>query len=330
MTGPNIKSPMRGTQLLVEHMSDVFRRPSLIAIEIAWRWLFGIPFLLVCWKQAQQMLAAFPLESSGVSSINTQNPWIGAVELVRVVSYYQPHMLAVMHWLLPGAALAWVVLSGMGRNLLLRRMEADRSPCPPFRPISMIALQAAWLFLLALTLWGWFRSMQWAAATHISASGEPDLVGYAIWAILLLLGFFTAFALVSWMASIAPLLALLERRSVFSALGESFRLGKPFTGKLAEINLVMGIVKLALLVLAMVFTAAPVPFSQELGPGALQTALVASSVFYFVADDFFQVVRLRAFVEFWSVYRGPHSDSRVTIPRSRCTEAAATAREQQS
>jgi hypothetical protein len=305
MTGPNIKAPVRGTQLLVEHMSGVFRRPSLIAIEIAWRWLFGIPFLLVCWKQAQQMLAAFPLESSGFISLDTQNPWIAAAQIANVASYYEPHLLAVLRWLLPAAALAWVLLSGVGRNLLLRRMEADRSPCPPFRPIAMIVLQAAWLILLAFTIWGWFRSMQWAAATHISASGEPDLVGYAIWAILLLLGFFTAFALVSWTASIAPLLALLERRSVFSALGESFRLGKPFTSKLAEINLVMGIVKLALLVLAMVFTAAPVPFSQELGPGALQTALVASSVFYFVANDFFQVVRLKAFVEFWSVYRGP-------------------------
>lgn len=305
MTGPNIKAPVRGTQLLVEHMSNVFRRPSLIAIEIAWRWLFGVPFLLVCWKQAQQMLAAFPLESSGFNSLDTQNPWIAAAQIANVASYYEPHLLAVLRWLLPAAALAWVVLSGVGRNLLLRRMEANRSPCLPFRPIATIVLQAAWLILLALTLWGWFRSMQWAAATHISASGEPDLVGYAIWAILLSLGFFTAFALVSWTASIAPLLALLERRSVFSALGESLRLGKPFTSKLAEINLVMGIVKLALLVLAMVFSAAPLPFSDELGSSAMHVVMAASAALYLIANDFFQVVRLRAFVEFWSVYRGP-------------------------
>ncbi len=37
-----------------------------------------------------------------------------------------------------------------------------------------------------------------------------------------------------------------------SALATSFRLGRPFTAKLVEINLVMGIVKLALIVLAMV------------------------------------------------------------------------------
>jgi hypothetical protein len=301
MAGPHAHPPVRGTQLLVEHMSDVFRRPSLIAIEVAWRWLFGIPFLLVCWKQARQILVAFPLQSSGWNSLDAQNPWVAAVQLAGVSSYYQPHVLAVLRWLLPAAALAWIVLSALGRNLLLQRMEGHL----PFRPMAMIVLQAAWLALLALTLWGWLRSMQWAAATHIAASGEPDLVGYFIWAIFLSLGFFTAFALVSWALSIAPLLVLLEGRSTHSALGQSLRLGRHFTSKLVEINLVLGIVKLALLVLAMVFSAAPLPISDELGPGAIHFAVTASTVFYLVANDFFQVVRIKAFVEFWRVYRGP-------------------------
>ncbi len=195
-------------------MSDVLRRPSLIAIEIAWRWLFGIPFLFVCWKQTQRILMAFPPESSVWSSIDAQNPWVAAVQLADVASYYEAPVLAVLRWLLPAAALAWVVVSGVGRNLLLWRMEANRSPRPAFRPIAIIALQAAWLALFAVTLWGWLRCMQWAAATHITVSSEPDLVSYAIWAIFLSLSFFTAFALASWPLSIAPLLALLEGRSV--------------------------------------------------------------------------------------------------------------------
>jgi hypothetical protein len=304
MADRHANPPVRGTQLLVEHMSDVFRRPSLIAIEIAWRWLFGIPFLLVCWKQAQLILTAFPPESSGLSSIDAQNPWVAAVQLSNVASYYEPHVLAVLRWLLPVAALAWVVLSGVGRNLLLRRMEADRTPHMLFRPVAMIVLQAPWLVLLALTLGGWLGCIQWAAATHITVSGEPDLVGYAIWAIFLSLGFFTAFALASWALSIAPLLALLEGRSVLSALGQSFRLGKPFASKLAEINLVLGIVKLALLVVAMVFSAAPLPFGDVLGASAMHFVWAASAIFFLVANDFFQVVRLKAFVEFWKVFRG--------------------------
>ena len=296
--GIQTNPPVRGTQLLVVHMGEVFRRPSLIAIEIAWRWLFGIPFLLVCWRQAQQILAVFPLETSGFTSIDTLNPWVAAVQISNVAAYYKPHLLAVLRWLLPAAALAWVVISGLGRNLLLRRIERRL----PFRPIAMIVLEAARLAQLAFMLLGWFGSMEWAAATHIAVGGEPDLVGYFVWAIFLSLGFFTVFALVSWPLSIAPLLALLERRSVLSALGHSLRLGRPLTGKLVEINLVLGIVKLALIVVAMVLSAAPLPFSDELGEGPMHFVWAVSVVFFLVANDFFQVVRLKAFIEFWRVF----------------------------
>ena len=295
--------PVRGTQLLVEHMGGVFRRPSLIAIEVAWRWIFGIPFLLVCWQQAQQILAAYPVDSSALASLDTQNPWVAAAQISSGISFYAPHVLAVLRWLLPAAATIWIVVSGVGRGLLLERMDADMR----FRHFTMMVTQGAWLGLFALGVWGWLRSMQWVAATHINIAGEPDLVGYFIWTIFLSLGFFTAFALSSWPLSIAPLLVQRENRSVASALRESLRLGKPFTSKLVEINLVLGIVKLALIVVAMVFSAAPLPFSDELGQDAMHVVAAASVVFYFVANDFFQVVRLKAFLAFWEVFRGPVS-----------------------
>ena len=294
-------APVRGTQLLVEHMGDVFRRPSLVALEIAWRWLFGIPFLFICWQQIQQILAAYPLESSGAGSIDKQNPWVAAVQLSNVAAFYAPHIDAVLRWLLPAAALIWIIVSGVGRNLLFMRME----PRVAFRPFAMILLQGAWLALLGLALWGWLGSMRWVATAHIAGAGEPDLIGYFVWAIFLSLGFFTAFAMTSWALTIVPILLLIERRgSALSSLGQALRLGKPFTSKLAEINLVLGIVKLALLVVAMVFSAAPLPFSDELGSGAMHFVVAASGLFFLVADDFFQVVRLKAFVEFWRIFRG--------------------------
>jgi hypothetical protein len=291
--------PVRGTQLLVEHMGDVFRRPTLVAIEVAWRWLFGIPFLLVCWRQAQQILAAYPVDSSAFASLDTQNPWVAAAQISSGISFYEQPVLAVLLWLLPAAAMVWIVVSGLGRGLLLKRIDARMC----FRPFTMMGSQGAWLGLFALAVWGWLRSMQWIAATHINVSGEPDLVGYFIWAIFLSLGFFTAFALASWPLLVAPLLVQRENRSIVSALRESLSLGKPFTGKLVEINLVLGIVKLALIVVAMVFSAAPLPFSDELGSDALHLISAASVAFYLLANDFFQVVRLKAFLAFRETFR---------------------------
>jgi hypothetical protein len=300
-TGTKLRSSerVRGTQSLVAQMGWVFAHPSTTLLEIAWRWAFGIPFLYVCWRQWMQILHTHPLAASGLTSIDKQNPWIAVVQLTGVWNFYEPPVKALFLWLVPAAATAWVIVSGVGRAFVLRRIE----PGLRFRPFAMMVLQAAWLLLLGATFWAWFSCLGRVAASHISARGEPELIGYAIWAIVLSLGFFTVWALLSWVLSVAPLLLLLENRTVLSALTQSPRPGREFAGKLTEINLVMGIVKLALIVLAMVFSAAPLPFSDELGPEAMRVVWMGATLFYLVANDYFQVVRLKGFIEFWRLFR---------------------------
>jgi hypothetical protein len=285
-------------------MGWVFARPSLTALEVAWRWLFGLPFLAVCWIEANKILIALPPESAGLSTIDPQNPWVATVQLSNAWALYEPSVTAVLRWLLPVAALAWVVISGLGRSLVLKRIE----PTVRFRPLAMIALQSAWLAIFAVTWWAWFRSMQWVAATHITPNAEPDLIGYSMWSIFLSLAFFTAWALASWPLSVAPLLMLCEERPALSSLHQSLKLGRAMTSKLVEINMVMGIVNLALIVLAMVLSAAPLPFSDQLGPEALHLVWAVALVFYLIASDYFQVVRLKGFQEFQKMFRGPHAD----------------------
>lgn len=300
---PQPAPPLRGTQELVDQMGWVIRRPALSLIEIAWRWLFGIPFLLVCWGQMRHLAVLLTPEAAGLNSLDAQNPWVALVQLGGVWGSYQPYVATVLHWLSPLAALAWIVISGVGRALLFRRLERGVR----FRPVAMMVLQAALLALLAATFAGWYRSMQWVAANHITPGGDSDLVGYSVWAIFLSLGFFTLWALASWPVMIAPLLVLLEGRSAGAALVASFKLGKTFISKLMEINLVMGIAKMALIVLAMVFAAAPVPFSDQLGTGSMKFVWSGAVVFYLVANDYFQVVRIKSFVEFWRTFRGGRS-----------------------
>ncbi len=281
-------------------MSWVFRRPSITAIEVGWRWLFGVPFLLVCWVHLQRVLAALPPATAGLTAIDAQNPWLAATQISNAWARYEPYVSNELRWLAPIAALVWVVVSSVGRSLVLKRLE----PRVALRPLAMLLLQAVWLALFAAVLLSWFRCVASAAATHIEAYGEPDLIGFSMWLIFLSLGFFTLWAVVSWAISVAPLLMLLEDRSAVSALVQSLRLGKSFTGKLVEISMVTGIVNLALIVLAMVLSAAPLPFSDQLGGDALHVVWACAAVFYLVANDYFQVVRLKSFIEFWRTFRG--------------------------
>jgi len=294
-------APLRGTQTLVGQMSWVFARPSLTLLEIAWRWLFGIPFLVLCFRAAQRILAALPFDSSGAAAIHLENPWAAVGQIGGVWSLYRPHVAAALPSLLLPPAIVWSVLSGLGRNLVLKRI----APGLRFRPATVIVLQAAWLAELAAVLSGWVFSMGWVASKHLAGPSEPDLVGYSIWAIFLTLGFFTLWALVSWPFAMAPIISLVEARSAASALRRTFTLGRELTSRLVEANLVMGIVKLMLLVLAMVFSSVLIPFSDEVGAGALHIEWFIVAAFYCVASDYFHVVRLRGYIEFWNACRQP-------------------------
>ena len=291
---------VRGTQTLVSQMGWMLRHPVVVAVEVCWRWLFGIPFLLVCWSRLQHVLTILTPEESGLTNINAQNPWIAAGQLSRAWWQYQPLVIHELRWIAV-AGLAWILISALGRNLALK--IAIDEPRIRFRPAAMLVLQTAWLVVFGGICWGWFRCVSWAAATHFRGT-EPDLIGFAIWLIFLSLGFFTIWALLGWIVSVAPVLMLLEECSAPSAIRLAFRLGRPFTSELFEIGMVMGIVNLALIVVAMVLSAAPLPFSDELGGGALHVVWAGATVFYLIAHDYFQIVRLKCFVQFWKIFRG--------------------------
>ena len=296
---------VRGTQTLVEQMGWMVRHPAIVAVEVGWRWLFGIPFLLICRARLDHILTVLTPEQSGLSNIDPSNPWLAAGQLSRSLAKYHPLITPELAWVLPVAAVVWIAISGLGRSLVFTLMQNGVRT----RPLSMMFLQTLWLALFGGVSWGWYRSVSWAAATHFQAGSEPDLIGFAIWLIFLSLAFFTLWALVGWIVSVAPVLMLMEKSSAPHALGMAMKLGRPFTSELFEIGMVMGIVNLALIVLAMVLSAAPLPFSDQLG-NALHVVWAAAAVFYLVAHDYFQVVRLRCYLRFWEIFRGGSEVSR--------------------
>jgi len=289
---------VRGTQSFVEVLSECWSRPSLLALEILWRWLFGIPLLAVLGWQAMHIYTtiANQLVAAGIDQFSIVDPMRAAVISSDVYAVVGPPIVRAALWLAPAALLGWAVVSGVGRNAVLRRYD----PSLPQRAVKLSALQLLRVVFLGGSFWFWFAATHWAASYSLSGE-EPNLVAYCAIVICLSLGIFTLWALVSWVFSIAPLLVLLENLGIGRSLYRSVRLG-PLTGKLVEINLIMGIIKLALVVLAMVFSAVPLPFASSMEGPPLYAWWIVVSVLYLVASDFFQVVRLVAFVQLWRVY----------------------------
>jgi len=289
---------VRGTQSFVQVLSECWSRPSLLVLEIFWRWLFGIPLLaVVAWLGLRIYLAiSNQLAAAGIDQFSIVDPMRAAVIASDIYAVVAPPIFRTAMWLVPAAALVWAIVSGAGRNAVLRRYD----PSLPQRTTILSALQLLRISFLGSSFWFWFAGVHWAASYSLSGD-EPSLVTYCSIVICLSLGIFTLWALVSWVFSIAPLLVLLEDRGIGSSLYRSLRLG-PLTGKLVEINLIMGIIKLALVVLAMVFSAIPLPFTSGMQGPSLYAWWAVVSVLYLLASDFFQVARLVAFVQLWRAY----------------------------
>lgn len=291
--------PVRGTQSFVHTIGYCWKHPSLVGLEVAWRWLYGVPALALLYLVGSHILAAHPLASTGIYDASLQDIDHVEVALGNVWETLSGPLRHAILWLAPLLIVGWSIASGLGRSLVLRRYDASL----PFRPANLIVLQLLRVAALTACMAAWFRSIQWAANYALGASGpggEPNLVLYAALVICLSLGIFTVWSLVSWVFSVAPLLALLEGGTLVESLTRSFRLGR-LKGKLMEINLVLGIVKLGLVVLAMVLSATPLPFESVMTGMPLYAWWVLVTLLYLAASDLFQVARLVAFLEF---YRG--------------------------
>lgn len=289
-------SPLRGTQSLVQTFGYCWSRPLLVLVEIAWRWLYGAPALLLMYYEGTKLLASVPLAATGVYEFSLQDTDRATVIIANVWEALTPPLFHLLWWLAPLLGLGWAVASGVGRSFVLRCYDPSLS----FRPITLTALQILRVVALGASFVGWFEAIQWSATTTLTGA-EPNLVLYFALVICISLGVFIFWALVSWTFSVAPLVALLDRKSAVASLASGLRLG-PLTSKLVEVNLVLGIVKLALVVLAMVFSATPLPFASSMTGTPLYIWWMAMTLLYFAASDFFQLARLVAFIRFWRIY----------------------------
>ena len=286
---------VRGTQSFVHVMVSVWKRPSLTAVEVLWRWAIGLPSL---WLIATCGWRIWLGATGGTADparlhlahITVTDPFAAAQRIAFASSQLLPPALHTALWLVPLLLAAWIAASAVGRTAVLRRMD----PSLPPRRSALLILGAMRIAFLTATVVLWLRAILWAGATTITGPAargqEPNLVLYFTLIIAATLLIFIAWALTNWVLSIAPMLATLHDLGPWEALRAATRLG-PMRGKLIEINLVMGIVKVALVVLALVFSSTPLPFESYTTPEFLQVWWAGVILFYLLASDYFHVVR---------------------------------------
>ncbi len=114
---------MRGTQSFVHALATCWRRPSLTALEVLWRWAFGIPVLLLLWYEATRILGAMPVDFAALQRMTVMDPMGAAETLAQAMAVLLSPVLQVAVWLVPLLLVGWVVVSSLGRTVVLRRAD---------------------------------------------------------------------------------------------------------------------------------------------------------------------------------------------------------------
>jgi len=297
---------IRGTESFIGVMSEVWQRPSLAGLEIAWRWLVGVVVLFLGGIAFGGYGAEFGVDATALRGASVFQPVAAIDGLHAAATSLLVWALPMLRWLVPMAVMLWLLGAALGRTLVLRRLDTTLQP----RRISMLVLGALRAGLLA-TMWGlWAWGV--GVAVRISITGpaarqvEPSIVLFCAMLIVGTLAIYVLWAAVSWPLYLAPLLAMQLGLGPGGALKAAFRRGA-VRGKLVEINMVMNIVRIALIVLAMVFSASPLPFSSVETQTFLNCWWGGVGLVYLGMSDYFHVVRSAAYLSLWRAYNFPDS-----------------------
>lgn len=292
---------IRGTESFVGVMGAVWGRPSLAGLEIAWRWLVGVVVLYVAAVALGSYGIGVKVDLAGLQNLSAFQP-VAAIQSLRALAdSILIYTVPLLRWMIPSVIVLWLVVAALGRTVVLRRLDGGLKA----RRFAVLVLGTLRAGLLAV-VWGiWFYGVRLAVWISItgpaSRQAEPSIVLLCAMLIVGTLGLYVLWGAVSWPFYLAPLLAMQLGLGPGGALKAAFRSGA-VRGKLIEINMVMNIVRIALIVLAMVFSASPLPFSSVETQTFLNCWWGGVGLVYLGMSDYFHVVRSAAYLSLWRAY----------------------------
>jgi hypothetical protein len=305
------KAPVRGTQSFVSIMGKVWSRPSLTGLEIAWRWVLGFLVLAAAALTPYKLSRYFRLEQLSAPVLLAQLQSMSVFQPVAAINtfsnLYAESLAAAWPWLrwaLLVIFLLWNVIAAVGRTAVLRRLDPTLHP----GRVTLFLLGTLRSALLLAVWFLYFRyvafSARYSILTPAASNQEPNVVLFAAMIICGTLLLYVLWGTFSWFLQLAPLLAMRNNLGAVAALRELLTAGL-VRGKLIEINLVMNIVRIALIVLAMVFSASPLPFTTVATQQFLECWWTGVILLYLAANDYFHVVRAASYLSLYRVYNPP-------------------------
>ncbi len=270
----------------------ITQAPLLILCEISWRWTFGIALWAVIAYIAFSSLGQVQITDTEIKLLRALDPYASSYVLLRVMNAIVPVVLRVFVYTLPALIVLWIAAATFGRAATLKALLGERA-----RKVRWSALVGVNLLRVLVV----FAAVLAFVGTSILIGrmfrGEPELLGAAI---LLGLGvnllILSAWSLLNWFLTLAPIFVLRDGAGTFGALGSSLDLFRAHSGAYMGAAVGLALVRLALITVVSVLSVIPLGM---IGTSPMMAAIVVGitlALIYWALTDAVQIWRIAAYV----------------------------------
>lgn len=270
----------------------ITRTPLLILCEISWRWTFGIALWAVLAYIAFSSLGQVQMTDTEIRLLRGLDPRASAYVLLRVMNAIVPVVLRVFAYTLPALVMLWIAAATFGRAATLRALLGRR--CGKVRWPALVGVNVLRVALLFAAILAFVGS---SILVGRMFRGEPEYLGVAI---LLSLGvnllIVSAWSLLNWFLTLAPIFVLREGAGTFAAFGASVDLFRDRSGPYIGAAMGLGLVRLALITVASVLSVIPLGMIGTSSMMAVIVAGVTLALVYYALTDAVQIWRIAAYV----------------------------------
>ncbi len=286
------------------------REPSVLLVEIAWRWIFGgIAAALIAWAMAV-FLRSVAVSKGNEYLLRSLNPTVMGYALREILHGKWARLIRLS--LIVGASLSvlWILTASVARTattrVLLEHVASEYGETLATR--SRLRTVGALQFVRVMLLWIGFAIYLASAFVAALLTSNADETNTGAFLLLFVCMFGVSAVLLSffnWVLLLAPIFALRDALPFSSATAAAWRLTRSRAGSLSGLNLAHLVLRLVWFVFMSGVAVVPLGFVRVFPGSVVFLAMLVITLAYCAVADALFVARYAGYIEIAEQERRP-------------------------
>jgi hypothetical protein len=270
----------------------VNRNPLIAAIEIAWRWTFGLIGTVLLLLGTRAFLAGLKVSEGDEQVLHGQDPTLIAAALMHVLqqSGVLQRFFGIMAAVAIPSALVWIAAATLGRAATLRRLM----PTSDVNVKAILGLTLARAGLLLAAVIAWYVWMLLCAILTITPD-QPNYPLYLLLSMLALPVIAIVWGVLNWILSLAPVIAVRDGSRAWKAYSDTVGVVRRHRGEFTSVSTRLGLPRLAAMLIALMVTVVVLVATSPMVIGGVALTLI--TLVYCAFADYLYIVRLAAYAQ---------------------------------